>query len=58
MRMAQVDFDALVHETENAWLVRIDKTEVWLPKSQCEDFDEEEGTVEVPEWLATEKGLL
>ncbi len=29
---------------------------IWLPKSQCEKLDDE--TLEMPEWLAVEKGLV
>lgn len=29
----------------------------WLPKSQVE-FDEDAGTVTMPEWLAIERGLV
>jgi len=50
-------FDELIKETEIAWLVKIDKEEIWFPKSQCE-LDEDDKKVEVPEWLAIEKGLV
>ena len=30
---------------------------VWLPKSQCE-WDDEERTMAVPQWLAQEKELI
>lgn len=29
----------------------------WLPKSQCE-WDSETGEMQLPEWLALEKGLI
>lgn len=45
------------HETDKAWLLVIDGEEYWLAKSQC-DYDEEEMVVEIPDWLAEEKGLL
>lgn len=47
----------LEHQTELAWLMTIEDEQVWLPKSQCE-WDENEGTILVPEWLAIEKGLV
>ena len=45
----------VVHETNGAYLVRfVDGNKVWLPKSQCE-LDGQ--GVEMPEWLAVEKGI-
>lgn len=51
-----IDYDALIHSGEQAWLVEIDGRELWLPMSQCE-IDEEAGTVEVPQWLCDEEDL-
>lgn len=53
----------LHHETPKAVLVSDDgdKTKaVWVPLSQCEIEHKERGIVIVtmPEWLATEKGLV
>lgn len=42
-------------ETEKAYLIETDKGEAWLPKSQVE-VDEDE--IQLPEWLALEKGLI
>jgi hypothetical protein len=46
-------------ETEMAILVEFAEGEVWLPKSQLEDWPDlgEEGDVVMPEWLAIDKGL-
>ena len=49
------------HETEEAWLIDFGENDpTWLPKSQCEIEEENDGTVTVtlPEWLAIEKGLV
>jgi hypothetical protein len=43
-------------ETERAWLVFDGVKEVWLPKSQVESNGD--GTFTLPEWLASEKGLV
>lgn len=43
-------------ETEKAWLIFDGAKEVWLPKSQAEHNPD--GTFTMPEWLATEKGLI
>lgn len=48
----------LHHETVNAWFVSTTnerKHAVWVPKSLCE-FDGK--TLELPQWLAEEKGLF
>ncbi len=50
------------HETDAALLVFDGKTEAWIPKSSVSDQSErDDGSIEtifIPEWLATEKGLL
>lgn len=43
-------------ESERAWLIFDGSVEVWLPKSLAEDNGD--GTFTLPEWLATEKGLV
>ncbi len=51
----------LLHETEEAILITADgKTNVWLPKSQVEyeKVKEELYEIQVPVWLAKEKGLI
>lgn len=44
-------------ETEKAYLIFDGDKEVWLPKSQVE-WDQDAKTMAMPEWLATEKGLI
>lgn len=58
MAMVTVDFDELVYQTDDAYKLRIDGDEVWLPKACCRDLDEEDGTVEVIEKMAVDKGLV
>jgi len=55
--MEQIDFDELIKETDLSWLLKIDGDQIWFPKSRCE-IDEDDGTIEVPEWLAIEKELV
>jgi hypothetical protein len=45
----------LKHETDRAYLVDNDGEDVWVPKSQCE-YDN--GELQIPEWLAKDKGLV
>lgn len=54
-----IDIAGIVkHQTEKAYLFDGGGDEaVWLPKSQCE-WDEEEKTMTMPEWLAKDKGLI
>lgn len=45
-------------ETEKAYAISDDgENIIWVPKSQVE-FDEDQGTMAMPEWLAEEKGLI
>lgn len=53
----------LVHETEEAVLIDDGDNEIWLPKSQLDDFDSwtyEKGdkiTIYLADWLAEKRGL-
>jgi hypothetical protein len=63
------DFDLGVVEvkqvTAKALLVKVDDSDVWIPKSQILDCDKDVDDVEIgdvveiiiPQWLAEEKGL-
>jgi len=52
-------------ETDMAWRVDFGAdTSIWLPKSQIEDYSEEEFAsgdnieIEIPEWLAMKNGMI
>ncbi len=45
------------YETAAAYRFFDGYSTVWLPKSQCQ-WDEEDATMTMPEWLAKEKGLV
>ena len=47
----------LRHETDKAYLLFDGDKKVWLPKAQCE-WDEGSKTMQMPEWLAMERGLI
>ncbi len=47
----------LRRETEKAYLLFDGTREAWLPKASCE-WDEKDKTMQMPEWLALEKGLI
>ena len=58
--LVEVDVVVLA-ETELAFLVSDGIVEEWVPKSQIEDdglYIGYEGTIEIPEWLAVDKGLV
>ena len=62
----EIETDEIVKVTQEAVLVRIDKEEVWVPKSQIHDgvdfgysCEGEEGLVlEVQEWWAIQEELI
>lgn len=62
MNNEYVEIDCTVaHETEGAIKIMTGRTTCWIPKSQLRDQVEQvpsETVIEVPEWLAIEKGLV
>lgn len=55
----EVTVDRIEHSTPKAVCVVVDKEKIWLPKSQITvNEDKEPITVTMPEWLATDKGLV
>ncbi len=58
-----IDVDEVLKETDRAILCRlVDRSEVWIPKSQIDDESEvnhetDSGTLVISQWLADEKGL-
>ncbi len=51
----KVPFVEVLHETDRAYLIRFEQDlTVWLPDSQVQIDGR---VVEMPEWLAVEKGL-
>jgi hypothetical protein len=58
----EVDVDFIKVETEKAFLCIIGDQEHWLPKSQVKNPEQfgrgdRDVQMEIPEWLAEEKGL-
>lgn len=60
--LVEVTYDSIKRETDKAILFVIGDEEVWIPTSQIDgdsgDLENEGGTIEIPEWLATEKELV
>ena len=51
----------ILRESEKAYQVTDGDTICWLPRSQVKDMEFLRGTTHemlIPEWLATEKGLI
>lgn len=54
-----IEYMTVVRETAKAVLLEIEpQLEVWMPLSQIIEWDLVEHEVEIPAWLAREKGLL
>jgi hypothetical protein len=47
----------LRRETDKAFLIFDGGKEVWVPKGLCE-WDASDRTMQMPEWLALQKGLI
>jgi len=57
-----VEVERVVSETANAFLLLIDGSEYWIPKSQVADPDtyergDENVTVSMTDWIAKQKGI-
>jgi hypothetical protein len=57
-----IQYDAILKETEFAFLVKFDNDEIWIPKSQIkngffESLDEGGGELSVAIWFEKDKGL-
>jgi len=63
MRYVDIDYDAVVHSTDEAVLLDIGGEKVWLPLSTIRDVDSadeldpEGDAIEIAEWIAIDKGL-
>lgn len=57
MKLADIDYDEVLHETADAILFRIDKREVWIPKSIAE-VDTDAKTFTIPEQFAIKNELV
>lgn len=54
----EIDYDQYSRSSLAAHRFIIDGKEYWIPKSQMTDWDKEEKTFCIPEWLAFEKELI
>ncbi len=55
-KIITIDVD-IVHQTEKAYLIDNGSKEAWIPKSIAE-YDETDGTMQMPEKFAMEKELI
>jgi len=58
----EIEIDSVKHETDLAILISVEDKEYWIPKAiisdECRDDDDVLTSIFIPEWLATEKGLV
>ncbi len=54
----ELEYEHIRQRTGAAILVTIEDVDVWLPREFIEDWDEEDRTLTVPEWLAIDRGLV
>lgn len=52
------DYTDMLHETDKAILFETGMGEVWIPKDEIVEHDEDAMTVTIPTWLAEEKDLV
>lgn len=61
-RTVEIDFDYCIVETDGAVLIDFEGREVWIPRScivgDVPRGNEENGSIELPEYFAIEKGLV
>jgi hypothetical protein len=55
--LVEVEGELLTDDTKDAYHFYDGREKVWLPKSQC-TWDQDNKTMEMPGWLAIEKGLI
>jgi len=53
----EIVFDELLENRPKAIHIRIEDKKYWIPKSQT-NFEEWSSIIEIPVWLAEEKGLV
>lgn len=57
-----IEFSAeIIHETDKAYLLSDGTDEFWMPKSQIKserDLGDGNVELEIPEWLAEDKGIV
>jgi hypothetical protein len=58
IELVRIDFDKIIHQTDESYLLEICEEEFWLPKSQIKEMKEDEKFVILPEWLAMNNGLI
>lgn len=53
----EIIFDELIEDRPSAIHIRIEDKKYWIPKSQT-NFEEWSNIIEIPVWLAEQKGLI
>ena len=50
--------DVVIKATEKAVLMAVGEDEIWVPKSQIIEADEDSNTIWVTKWIAGKKGWI
>jgi len=53
----EVFYESITSKTDKAIRIQKGELQVWIPISQISNEDRLEGMIEIPTWLAEEKGL-
>lgn len=56
--LIEINFDSVVDREELRTCYETAEGEIWLPNSEVKFEDEMQGTLEIPEWLAKDRGLI
>lgn len=59
----EIEYEEIVATTDSAICFKVptyqeESVEMWIPKSQLIEHDEDGHTFEVPEWLARDRGMV
>ena len=56
--LVEIEYQHVRRKAEDAVLFTIDEREVWLPRREIHNWNEELKTLDVPEWLAIDRELV
>jgi len=52
-----IEYDSIIHETEDAYLIVVEDNKHWFPRSITE-IDEDFNCLKAPLWFLNDKGLI
>lgn len=51
-------YDDICNETDLAYCIDTGDDSIWIPKEYVLSIDDIAGEIEIPEWIALDKGLI